>query len=85
LRKKLCAPQPFQLLSHQNCKTDDFPTAIQRHRNRRFTMYIFGGSTQRTICMMVSVLIVTAALSLGALAAQQAAHAGYSVTITQLQ
>lgn len=48
-------------------------------------MYSFTGSTQRTVCMMVSALIVTAALSLGALAAQHAAHAGYSVTITQLQ
>ena len=48
-------------------------------------MYTLGGSAQRTVCMMVSALIVTTALSLGALAAQHAANAGYSVTITQLQ
>jgi len=41
-------------------------------------------STQQIVCMALSALIVTASLSLGAFAADAAAHVGYSVTITQL-
>lgn len=42
-------------------------------------------SFQRAVCMMLSAVIVSAILSLGAYGAEYAAHDGYSVTITQLQ
>lgn len=42
-------------------------------------------STQRFVCMALATVIVAASLSLGALAAESAAHVGYSVTITQIQ
>lgn len=41
-------------------------------------------STQQYVCMTLSALIVTASLSLGAYAAEAAAHLDYAVTITQL-
>jgi hypothetical protein len=41
-------------------------------------------STQQYVCMALSALIVTASLSLGAFAAEAAAHLDYAVTITQL-
>lgn len=41
-------------------------------------------STQQYVCMALSALIVTASLSLGAYAAEAAAHLDYAVTITQL-
>ena len=41
-------------------------------------------STQQYICMALSALIVSASLSLGAYAAEAAAQADYSVTITQI-
>jgi hypothetical protein len=41
---------------------------------------------QSAICMVLSAVIVSASLSLGAFAAERAAaHDGYSVTITQIQ
>lgn len=40
---------------------------------------------QTAVCMFLSAVIVSASLSLGAVAAQRATHDGYSVTITQLQ
>jgi hypothetical protein len=42
---------------------------------------------QSAVCMVLSAVIVTIGLSLGAFAAEQAEHAhhGYSVTITQIQ
>jgi len=43
----------------------------------------FSRNTQRTMCMLMSVVIVVAMLSFNAYEAQQ--HEGYSVTITQLQ
>jgi len=39
---------------------------------------------QSAICMMLSAVIVSSALSLGAFAAERAASVGYSVTVTQL-
>jgi hypothetical protein len=42
-------------------------------------------STQRVVCMVMSALIVSFALTTGAVASQSALHPGYSVTITQLQ
>lgn len=41
--------------------------------------------TQSVVCMFLSAVIVSGSLSLGALAADSAAHDGYSVTITQIQ
>jgi hypothetical protein len=41
--------------------------------------------TQTAVCMILSAVIVSAGLSLGAFAADYAAHNGYSVTITQIQ
>jgi hypothetical protein len=45
----------------------------------------FSRNTQRTVCMLMSVVIVAATLSFSAYQAQAALHEGYSVTITQLQ
>jgi hypothetical protein len=42
-------------------------------------------NTQTAVCMFLSAVIVSVSLSLGALAAERAAHNGYSVTITQIQ
>lgn len=50
-----------------------------------FALTEFGRNTQRTVCMLLSAVIVTASLSLGALGAQLPMHDGYSVTVTQLQ
>lgn len=44
--------------------------------------------TQSIVCMVLSAVIVSISLSLGAFAAEHAertAHIGYSVTITQIQ
>jgi len=41
--------------------------------------------TQTAVCMLLSAVIVSASLSLGAFAAERATHDGYSVTITQIQ
>jgi hypothetical protein len=43
--------------------------------------------TQTAVCMILSAVIVSGSLSLGAFAAEHAEHAhdGYSVTITQIQ
>ena len=42
-------------------------------------------TTQNVVCMILSAVIVSAGLSLGAFAAERAAHDGYSVTVTQIQ
>ena len=39
---------------------------------------------QTAVCMILSAVIVSASLSLGAFAADRAGHDGYSVTITQI-
>jgi hypothetical protein len=41
--------------------------------------------TQNAVCMILSAVIVSVGLSLGAFAAEYAAHDAYSVTVTQLQ
>jgi hypothetical protein len=41
--------------------------------------------TQSAVCMILSAVIVSVSLSLGAFAAEHAAHDGYAVTIQQLQ
>jgi hypothetical protein len=45
----------------------------------------FSRNTQRTLCMLMSVVIVVAVLGFNAYEAQALQHPGYSVTITQLQ
>lgn len=50
-----------------------------------FALTEFSRRTQRVTCLLMSVLIVSSALLLGARAADSAAHPGYSVTITQIQ
>ena len=42
-------------------------------------------STQRAVCMFMSVAIVTLSLSFGAYGVESMEHLGYSVTVTQLQ
>ena len=46
---------------------------------------VTGNKTQNAVCMILSAVIVSVGLSLGAFAAERAAHDGYSVTITQIQ
>lgn len=40
---------------------------------------------QSAVCMILSAVIVSVSLSLGAFAAEYAARDGYSVTVTQIQ
>ena len=40
---------------------------------------------QTAVCMILSAVIVSGSLSLGAFAAERAVHDGYSVTVTQIQ
>ena len=40
---------------------------------------------QSTVCMILSAVIVSVSLSLGAFAAEHAAHDSFSVTIQQIQ
>lgn len=42
-------------------------------------------STQRALCMLMSVAIVTLSLTFGAFGVKSMEHVGYSVTVTQLQ
>jgi hypothetical protein len=48
-------------------------------------MFTVSRKTQSAICMILSAVIVSLGLSLGAFAAEHAGHDGYSVTITQIQ
>ena len=42
-------------------------------------------STQRAVCLLMSVAIVTVSLAFGAYGVKSMEHLGYSVTVTQLQ
>ena len=42
-------------------------------------------TTQRALCMLMSVAIVTLSLTFGAFGVKSMEHVGYSVTVTQLQ
>jgi hypothetical protein len=44
----------------------------------------YSRTTQRTVCMVLSAVIVAGWLTVGALSAQSALHNAYAVTITQL-
>lgn len=51
-----------------------------------FAITEFSRSTQQAVCMLMSVVIVSFTLTLGAVSAQNAVNAtDYSVTVTQLQ
>jgi hypothetical protein len=67
---------PFQQASNRNIETKE--TAM-------FALTQITRSTQQYVCMALSALIVSASLSMGAYAAESAAHADYQVTITQIQ
>ncbi len=49
-----------------------------------FAITVSNSKIQSAVCMLLSAIIVSVGLSLGAFAAERAAEAGYSVTITQL-
>ena len=42
-------------------------------------------TTQRAVCMLLSVAIVSISLAFGAYGVQKMEHVGYSVSVTQLQ
>ena len=46
---------------------------------------IISRKTQTVVCLVLSAVIVSVSLSLGAFAAEHTAHDRYSVTITQIQ
>jgi hypothetical protein len=48
-------------------------------------MYAVTNKIQSAVCIILSAIIISASLSLGAVAADRAAHHGYSVTITEVQ
>ena len=48
-------------------------------------MFTVSRNTQTAVCMILSAVIVSVSLSLGAFAAANSAHDGYSVTVTQIQ
>lgn len=50
-----------------------------------YAVSTFTQSTQRAVCMLMSVAIVTISLAFGAYGAQSMETARYSVTVTQLQ
>ena len=45
----------------------------------------FTQTTQRAVCMLMSVAIVSVSLAFGAYGVQKMEHVGYSVSVTQLQ
>ena len=49
-----------------------------------FSLTEISRSTQRTVCMVLATVIVTASLSLGAFGVELPLHPGYTVTVTQL-
>jgi hypothetical protein len=50
-----------------------------------FAITEFSRTTQRVACMLMSVLIVSTSLAVGAYGAYAAAHPDYLVTISQVQ
>jgi hypothetical protein len=63
-------------------------TRMSNEESKEIAMYALNQmsqTTQRTVCTVVSAVIVALWLSLGAYGAEMAAHPGYSVTITQIQ
>ena len=63
-------------------------TRMSAEESKEIAMYALtqmSRTTQRTVCTVVSAVIVALWLSLGAYGAEMAAHPGYSVTVTQIQ
>jgi hypothetical protein len=58
---------------------------LTSRRTAMFALTDISRNAQRTVCMLLSVVIVAASLAIGAYTAQSALHSGYSVTVTQLQ
>lgn len=50
-----------------------------------FTLTSLSQKAQQAVCLMLSAVIVTASLAIGAYTAERAADNGYSVTVTQIQ
>jgi hypothetical protein len=79
-----CPPRSILLPAHKN-------SAMLRKApksRKEITMFAvteISRSTQRVVCMVMSAVIVSFALTTGAIASQSALHTNYSVTITQLQ
>jgi len=48
-------------------------------------MFTISRKSQSAVCMILSAVIVTVGLSLGAFAFDHAAHNAYAVTVTQIQ
>ena len=48
-------------------------------------MFAATSRIQTTVCMILSAVIISVSLSVGAFAAEHATHHGYSVTITEIQ
>jgi hypothetical protein len=61
-------------------------TRTSQRETKEIVMFtVTSRKTQTAVCMILSAVIVSVSLSLGALMAESAAHDGYSVTITQIQ
>lgn len=50
-----------------------------------YAVSTFTQATQRAVCMVLSVAIVSISLAFGAYGVQSMEHVDYSVTVTQLQ
>ena len=50
-----------------------------------FALTEFSRRTQNVLCLLMSAVIVTVSLAVGAYGAESASHPGYSVTVQQLQ
>jgi hypothetical protein len=48
-------------------------------------MFAATSKIQAAVCMILSAVIISVSLSVGAFAAERATHHGYSVTITEIQ
>jgi hypothetical protein len=72
-----------------NLASDSTNTATAEMKSAKeiamFASTGFSRITQRAVCMLVSVVIVAAALSFGVYKTHVASQSGYSVTVTQLQ
>jgi hypothetical protein len=71
-------------LPHLNNNTAITRT-LQRKEEEKVMFTAISRKTQTAVCMTLSAVIVSIGLSLGAFAADRAAHDGYSVTVTQIQ
>ena len=77
--------QPSGSDLHLNTRQPQLMRKIQEEETAMFALIDFTRNTQRAMCLTLSAVIVAVSLSLGAYGSQAPLHAGYSVTITQLQ